>query len=155
MLCFENFGMKYIGQEHAKHLLQVYNMHYKCSQDWDSMKYLGMDIDWDYKQRKVHVLMLEYVPKTLMRFQHKAPSTPQHQPYSHVKLTYGATRQHAEARNTSELLSKENRTYIQEVIGTFIYYARYMDSSMLPELGMLATQQAMPTKNTKEEQTVP
>ena len=38
--------------------------------------------------------------------------------------------------------------YVQEVIGTFLYYARCVDSSMLPALGMLATQQATPTKNT-------
>jgi hypothetical protein len=65
----------------------------------------------------------------------------------HVKPTYGATCQYAEANNMSELLSKENKTYIQEVIGTFLYYARCVDSSMLPALGTLATQQAMPTKN--------
>jgi hypothetical protein len=107
-----------------------------------------MDIDWDYKQRKLHVLMLEYVPKALMRCQHMAPSTPQHQPYPHVKPTYGATRQDAEASNTSELLSKENKAHFQEVICTFLYYARCMDSSMLPALGMLTTQQTTPTKNT-------
>ncbi len=105
-----------------------------------------MDIDWDYKQRKVHVLMLEYVPKALMRFQNKDPSTPQHPPYPHVKPTYGTTCQYAEASNTPELLSKENKMYIQEVIGMFLYYARCMDSSMLPALRTLATQQAMPTK---------
>jgi hypothetical protein len=148
MLYVDNFGVKYIGQEHAKHLLQVLNMHYKCSQDWDGKKYLSMDIDWDYEQRKVHVLMLEYVPKALMHFQHKAPSTPQHQLYPHIKPIYGTTCQYAEASNTSELLSKENKTYIQEVIDTFLYYARCVDSSMLPALGTLATQQAMPTKNT-------
>jgi hypothetical protein len=32
-LCTDNFGMKYFGREHAKHLLQVINMHYKCLQD--------------------------------------------------------------------------------------------------------------------------
>jgi hypothetical protein len=105
-----------------------------------------MDIDWDYEQQKVHVSMLEYVPKVLMRFQHKAPSTPQHQLYPQVKPIYDATRQYAEASNTLELLSKENKTYIQEVIGTFLYYARCVDSSMLPALGTLATQQATPTK---------
>jgi hypothetical protein len=26
-LCIDNFGMKYVGQEYAKHLLQVLNMH--------------------------------------------------------------------------------------------------------------------------------
>ncbi len=108
-LCIDNFGMKYIGQEHAEHLLQALNMHYKCLQDWGSKKYLSMDIDWDYEHRKVHVSMLEYVPKALIQFQHKAPSIPQHQPYSHVKPNYGATCQYAD---TSKLLSKENKTYI-------------------------------------------
>jgi hypothetical protein len=35
MLCVHDFGVKYVGQEHAKHLLQVLNMHYKGSQDWN------------------------------------------------------------------------------------------------------------------------
>ncbi len=122
--------------------------HYKCSQDWDGKKYLIIYIDWDYEQRKVHVLMLNSVPEALLRFQHKTPKMPQHQPYPHIKPTYGATRQYAEANNMSELLSKENKMYIQEVFGTFLYYARCVDSSMLPALGTLATQQATPTKNT-------
>jgi hypothetical protein len=45
-LC-NDFGVKYICREHAKHLLHILNMHYKCLQDWDDKKYLGMDIDWD------------------------------------------------------------------------------------------------------------
>ncbi len=45
-------------------------------------------------------------------------------------------------------LSKEEKTYVQEVIGTFLYYARCVDASMLPALGTLTTQQASPTKNT-------
>jgi hypothetical protein len=110
-LCVDNFSMKYVGREHAEHLLQVLNMHYKFLQDWDGKKYLNIDIDCDYKQRKVHVLMLEYVPEALMQFQHKAPSMPQHQPYPHVTPTYGATCQYAEASDMSELLSKENKIY--------------------------------------------
>jgi hypothetical protein len=107
-----------------------------------------MDIDLDYEQRKVHVSMLEYVPKALMRFQRKVPITPQHQPYPHIKPTYGTTHQYAEASNTSELLSKGTKMSVQEVISTFLYYARCVDSSMLPAIGTLATQQAMPTENT-------
>jgi hypothetical protein len=107
-----------------------------------------MDINWYYEKRKVHVSMLEYVPKALMRFQHKAPSTSQHQRYLHVEPTYGTTCQYAETSNTSELLSKENKRYVQEVIGTFLYYARCVDSSMLPAFRTLTTQQATPTKNT-------
>jgi len=40
------------------------------------------------------------------------------------------------------------KTYVQEVIGTFLYYARCVDASMLPALRTLATQQASPTRNT-------
>jgi len=107
-----------------------------------------MDISWDYEQKKVLVSMLKYVPEALSRFRHKAPQTPQHQPYPHVRPTYGATYQNAEAQDTSEQLSKEEKTYVQEVIGIFLYYARCVDASMLPALGTLATQQASPTQNT-------
>ena len=92
--------------------------------------------------------MLKYVPEALAQFRHKAPQTPQHQPYPHVRPTYGATRQYAEAQETSEQLSKEEKSYVQEVIGSFLYYTRCVGASMLPALGTLATQQASPTKNT-------
>ena len=147
-LCVDDFGVKYEGRTHVEHLLKILNTHYKCTIDWDGKKYLGMDIDWDYIASKVHVSMLDYVPEALVRFQHKAPIKPQHQPYPHVKPAYGATKQYAEANDTSAPLSKEEKTYVQEVIGTFLYYGRCVDASMLPALGTLATQQASPTENT-------
>ncbi len=143
-----DFGVKYIGREHTDHLLQVLNTNYKCAIDWEGKRYLGMDIDWDYMQKKVHISMLEYVPEASVQFWHKAPQTPQHQPYPHVKPTYGAPCQYAEAHDTLDPLSKEEKTHVQEVIGTFLYYARCMDALMLLALGTLATQQASPTKNT-------
>ncbi len=41
MLCVDNFGVKYVGREHAEHLFQVLNMHYKCLQDWDARNTLA------------------------------------------------------------------------------------------------------------------
>ncbi len=45
-------------------------------------------------------------------------------------------------------LSKEDKKYVQEVVGTFLYYAQCVDSTMLTALGSIATQQANPTTNT-------
>ena len=45
-------------------------------------------------------------------------------------------------------LSKEDKKYVQEVVGTFLYYAGCVDSTMLTALGSIATQQMNPTKNT-------
>ncbi len=50
-------------------------------------------------------------------------------------------------------LPKEGKKFIQEVIGTFLYYAQCVDSTMLTALGSLATQQANPTKNIKAKAT--
>jgi hypothetical protein len=61
---------------------------------------------------------------------------------------YSATKQYAEAIDTSPPLSKEEKKYVQEVVGTFLYYAQCVDSTMLTALGSIATQQANPTENT-------
>jgi hypothetical protein len=92
--------------------------------------------------------MLEYIPQALVRLKHKAPRMPQHQPYPHIKPIYGATKQYAEQTDVSKPASKEETTYIQEVIGTLLYYAQCVDASMLTALGSLATQQANSMKNT-------
>mgnify|MGYP006206904129 CR=1 FL=1 len=52
------------------------------------------------------------------------------------------------AADTSSPLNKAGTKFVQEVIGTFLYYARCVDSTMLAALGSLATQQANPTTNT-------
>jgi hypothetical protein len=94
--------------------------------------------------------MLNYVPKALTHFQHTPPRIPQHQPYPYVKSTYGAKAQYTEDVNTSLPLDKKGKKYIQEVIGTFLYYACCINSTMLLALGSLATQQANPMQNTKK-----
>ncbi len=122
--------------------------HYKCSQDWSGARFLRMNINWDYINKNVNVSMLNYVPEALIRFQYTPPTKPQHQPYPHVKPVYGATKQYLEPIDTSPPLYKEDKKYIQEVVGTFLHYAPCVNSTMLTALGFIATQQADPTKNT-------
>jgi hypothetical protein len=114
----------------------------------DGARYLGMNIDWDYIIKNIHVSLLDYVPEALIGFQHTPMAKPQHQLYPHVKLVYSATKQYAEAIDKSPPLSKEDKKYVQEVVGTFLYYAQCVNSTMLTALGSIATQQANPTKNT-------
>jgi len=52
--------------------------------------------------------------------------------------------------DSSPPLNKQGKKYVQEVIGTLLYYACCVDNTMLPALGSLATQQANPTQNTKK-----
>jgi hypothetical protein len=51
-LCVDDSGIKYVGRKHAKHLATILNKHCKCWQDWDGQRYLGMNIYWDYNDKK-------------------------------------------------------------------------------------------------------
>ena len=46
------------------------------------------------------------------------------------------------------MLGKENKKYIQQVLGTFLYYARAADPTILVALSAIASEQASPTKST-------
>lgn len=89
-----------------------------------------------------------YCENARQRFKHEMPKKRQDQPYPHIERTYGAKQQFAEADDTSPILSAEDKTYVQEVVGVFLYYARAVDCTMLAALGSLASQQSKPTENT-------
>ncbi len=87
----DNFGIKYIGKEHTKHLINMLKQYYKIKEDWDGNQYLGITLDWDYKKHEVHPSMPGYVKKALAWFGHTPPTQPQNQPHKHTIPTYGAT----------------------------------------------------------------
>jgi len=43
-LVVDDFGIKYIGKEHAQHLLTMLEEHYTISQDWTRSTYLGLTL---------------------------------------------------------------------------------------------------------------
>ena len=43
-LTVDNFGVKYIGREHAEHLMSVLKQHYKMKEDWKGELCCGMTI---------------------------------------------------------------------------------------------------------------
>ena len=104
-----------------------------------------MDINWDYTNREVHLRMLSYVQDSLTRFRHAHHQKLQDQPYPNAKPTYGAKAQYATDTDSSPLLSPSQKKFVQEVTGTFLYYAQAIETTMLPALGTIATQQSAPT----------
>ena len=50
----------------------------------------------------------------------------------------------------SKILSQADKNFIQEVTGTFLYYDRAVDATMLPALGYIVSQQANPTDRTMQ-----
>ena len=151
-ICFtlvvDDFGVKYEGKEHADHLISAVRENYDLTTDWEGTRYLGLTFDWDYDKREVHLSMPDYIPDALKRFKHERPTKRQDAPHPHVPITYGAKQQYAPMDTEQPQVSAEDKLFIQQVLGTFLYYARAVDSTMLVALSAIASEQSRPTKST-------
>jgi len=149
-LVVDDFGVKYVEKQNADHLISVLQEHYAIVIDWDGTRYIGLTLDWDYSQHKVHLSMPGYINKALLRFAHEPPSKPQHQPHPSADKKYGETVQYAKALDNSPLLPPNCKTYIQQVLvlGVLMYYGRAVDATLLVALSSIASAQAAPTEFT-------
>ena len=91
-----------------------------------------------------------YVNMSLIRFKNCTPKRRQDQLYQHVIPNYGAKIQYAVGPDGTALLDKDGKKFVQQVTGTFLYYARAVDITMLVALSALASKQASLTKKTME-----
>ena len=70
-----------------------------------------------------------YVELAFQRFQHIVPSRPIYSPHARQKPTYSAKTQYTPPENTSTSLNAADFKPVQEVLGTFPFYARSVDST--------------------------
>ncbi len=132
------------------HLIEAPKREYTITVDNEATKYIGLTIEWDYTNEKVHAYMPGYLGKTMIRFGHEKPSKIQNSPHPHKITQYVAKIQYAEDKDESPPLNKEETKYVQAVAGTLLYYGRAVDSTILTSLSSLATEQAKPTQKTME-----
>ena len=67
-LVMDDFGVNYVGKEHARHFISVLKEHYEISEDWEGKKYVGLTFDWDYEKKTgpcVHARVCIPRPHTL------------------------------------------------------------------------------------------
>jgi hypothetical protein len=152
-LIVDDFGVKYVGIEEAKHLQQILGEKYTITTDWEGETFLGMKLKWDYEARTVDISMPGYIEKALQRFQHKPPRRPEHSPHAYTEPNYGAPVQYTEPFDESPPLNKIETKQLREIIGTLLYYGRAVDNTMLVALGSLAAAQEQGTQQTAKAST--
>ena len=149
-LVVDNFGVKYAGHENFHRLIEALQDLYEITVDEEVKKYLGLTIKWDFDNRKVRISIPDYVEKTSKHFHHIARGRPQHSPHLWNKPTFGANTQFTKD-NDSTPAPKSASKYVQQVVGTFLYYAIALNLTMLVALGSIGTQQNNPTNKTMSE----
>ena len=72
-LAVDDFGIKTVSTQHAKHLKATLERHYEVSGDWKGELFCGITLDWDYKKRQVDLSMPTYIQRTLTKYQYPHP----------------------------------------------------------------------------------
>jgi len=50
ILVVDDFGIKYVGEEHAKHCIGVLEENYTMDVDWTGSLYCGIKLEWNYEK---------------------------------------------------------------------------------------------------------
>jgi hypothetical protein len=144
-LIVDDFGISYKGQEAADHLLHTLRLAYPITMDPDGKKYAGFSINFDYAARQVRVSMPGYVQHALKQFNVTATSNT-YAPELYVPVKYGSKASQQATTDSSDPLTPAEVKTLQEFVGTFLFYARGVDGTMLGPINRIASRQSKPTR---------
>ena len=151
-LITDDFLIRYSDKKQADKLYDTMCKKYPMTVDWSCKKYAGLDILFDYSihSRKVSISMNGYIENVLKRFNIK-PTHNTYSPEFFTPIHYGCkTAQLINLDDSSDKLNESEKTLVQQIAGTMLYYAIGIDATMRPAIDHIAMEQANPTKNTLE-----
>ncbi len=149
-LAVDDFGVKYVGKEHADHLIQFLKTDYELTKDWTGDVYCSIQNIWDYNAQTLDISMLGYFKKVLHKYKHCVPSKLQHCPYSPSPKQNSTKAQEPLPANIPPLLPPDKIKKIQHIIGSILYYARAINITVLMALRYIAIKQTKRTTSTME-----
>jgi hypothetical protein len=149
-LVVDDFGVKYVGREHAEHLMTCIKKNYNISSDWNGTAYCGLTLDWDYKNRTVDLSIPGYIKAALHKYHHPAPARPKHAPHTWNPPIYGAKTQFVNETTPSPALSDKDVNKLQQLTGALLYYARAVDPTLVMPIIVLASEQSNATEVTAD-----
>ena len=85
----DNFGVKYVGKEHANHLKSSIRIFYPIADDWTGSLYYGITLKLDYQKLTVDSAIPEYVSEALHKYQQETMQHQQQSPHIWEQNRYG------------------------------------------------------------------
>ena len=92
--------------------------------------------------------MPHYVQKQFQWYGYKTTTKKQESSFPAPPICYGKSAQTVIEPNPSPVLTAKEQKIVQQVTGSFIYYARTVDPTILMGLNSIAGQQENPTEQT-------
>jgi hypothetical protein len=123
---------------------------YSIPSDWNGTAYCGLTLDWNYKNRTFDLSMHGYIKAALHKYQHHAPTRPEHAPHGWNPPIYGAKTQFVSDPTPSPALSDKVVDKLQQLTGTLLYYTRAVDPTSLMPINLLDSEQSNDTEVTAD-----
>ena len=95
--------------------------------------------------------MPSYVHKALHRFKHILRGGKEYSQHTCAPIKYGQKIQYTDPLDTAEYLSDKETNLVQQVCGTFLYYAIAIDPTIIPALSNISSEQPKATTNTSKQ----
>ena len=95
--------------------------------------------------------MPSYVHKALHRFQNILRGGKEYSPNTCAPIQYEQKIQYSDLLDTSKYLLDKETNLVQQVCGTFLYYAIASDNTILPALINISSEQSTATTNTAKQ----
>eukprot|EP00804_Cyclotella_cryptica_P000955 CCRYP_018386-RA/>CCRYP_018386-RA protein AED:0.38 eAED:0.45 QI:0/-1/0/1/-1/0/1/0/226 len=91
----DDFGIKYQGKQHLKHLIQTIRHHYEVTVNELGSLYCVITLEWHYEQGYINISMPGYVNKQLIKYNHPPPKKNVNTQWEPCAVHYGAKTQHS------------------------------------------------------------
>ena len=108
-LVVDDFGVKYVGKEHALHLLSILESKYPAvATDWKGKLYCGITLEWKYDKGYVDISMPGYIKRLLAKFNYE-PKMKRYSPYPVEPRKFGKASQEPRPEDTSPLVDRKRK----------------------------------------------
>jgi hypothetical protein len=138
-LVVDDIGVKYVGREHAEHLMACIKKKYNILSDCNGTAYYGLTLDWNYQDHTLDLSMPRYIKAALHKYQHPVPAHPEHSPHTWNPPIYGAKTQFMSDPTPSPTLSDKDVNKLLQLTGILLYYARAVDTTLIMSINVLAS----------------
>ena len=90
--------------------------------------------------------MDDYIANLRVKYDHPSPRNPQHSPYRHTPIIYGAKVQYTAEDDDRPAIDSEGILCVQSIVGALLFYGRDVENNLLVSLIELGQHQASDTK---------
>jgi hypothetical protein len=148
-LIVDDFCIKYVGKEHADHLIaSIKSTYKKLTEDWTGSLYCGTTLEWDYVGRTVDISMPGYIKKKMQEYKHLIPEKIQNCPYSPEPKEFGSDTQSPLMPDATPVLDAGGIKRIQQIVGSILYHACAVNMTVLMALSSIAVKQTKAMEKT-------